>query len=212
MHAGTLSDAAQRALGRLGTSGILTTAYLAGGSALALHLGHRKSYDFDFYTREHLRAEDIAVQLQKVGSFATTLLEPPHTILGIFDGVKFSLFRYDYPLIGPTVQFSDVTIASVDDIAAMKLSAICGRATKRDYVDLYMLAHRFSWEELLGFYEKKFANLSNNLYFILKAISYQEDAESDIMPQMIAPLSWEECKTFFATESIRLGRKYLEGK
>ena len=210
MHAGTLSQSAQTALAILGNSEILKDAYLAGGSALALHLGHRKSYDFDFYTRNDLPAADVASQLAKIGNFQTTLLEPPHTVLGLFNDVKFSLFRYDYPLLNELQQFKGVGLASIPDIAAMKLSAICGRATKRDYIDLFFISKQYSFEQLIEFFKQKFGKLGNNLYFILKSLSYFEDAEADELPQMLAPISWDEVKKFFVSESMRLARKYLE--
>lgn len=209
MHAGTLSKSAQAALAVLGSSGILKKAYLAGGSALALQLGHRRSYDFDFYTRDKILAEQVVAELAELGDFKTTLLEPPHTILGLFNGVKFSLFRYDYPLIGQTEKLRDIEIASVLDIAAMKLSAITGRATKRDYVDLYFITKKHQFDTILTWYDKKFGNLGNNIYSIIKAIGYFDDAETDKMPIMLSPVSWSEVKAFFASESIRLAHKYL---
>lgn len=209
MFAGTLSVDAQNALVILGKSGILANSYLAGGSALALQLGHRKSYDFDFFTREKIRAEDIPPQLSRLGDFTTTLLEPPHTILGVFQGVKFSLFRYDYPMLKPYLQFQQVSMASMEDIAAMKLSAITGRATKRDYIDLYFISRKYSVEQQLKWYEKKFGELGNNLYVIIKALGFFEDAENDDVPQMIKKVGWAEVKEFFAAESMRLAKKYI---
>ncbi len=206
----TLLPATQAALAVLGKSNILKTAYLAGGSALALHLGHRRSHDLDFYTRDSLQAEDIAVQLGKIGRFNTTLLEPPHTILGVFNTVKFSLFRYDYPLVDKSSVYQDVTLAGIGDIAAMKLSAITGRATKRDYVDLYILNKKFSVEEMLTWYRKKYGELGNNLYVIIKALGYFADAESDQFPEMLVSVSWDEVKKTFTGESLRLAKKYLE--
>ena len=209
MHAGTLSESAQTALAVLGKSKILSKCYLAGGSALALCLGHRKSFDFDFYTRSNFSAENIAVALSKIGKFETTLLEPPHTLLGIFNGVRFSLFLYDYPLIGITTNYQTVTVAGLQDIAAMKLSAIAGRATKRDYVDIYVISQSISLEQQLEWYHKKFYKLGNNPYVIIKALGYFEDAEDDNMPIMITKISWEEVKKILSLESQRLARKFI---
>lgn len=209
MHAGTLSVDAQDALAILGKSGILDNSYLAGGSALALQLGHRKSYDFDFYTRKKIRAEDLPPQLSRIGDFTTTYLEPPHTIIGVFRGVKFSLFRYDYPMLKQYIQFQQISMASIEDIAAMKLSAITGRATKRDYIDLYFISQKYSVDRQLDWYGKKFGKLGNNLYFIIKALGFFEDAESDNLPRMIKKISWDEVKNFFAEESMRLAKKHL---
>ncbi len=208
MHAGALQKSAQAALAILSKSDILRRAYIAGGTALALQLGHRESYDFDFYTPQDIRAEDVVSHLATLGKFTTTLLEPPHTILGVFKGVKFSLFRYTYPLIKVPKHFLGVAIASLDDVACMKLSAICGRATKRDYVDIYTITKQIApIEKQLGWYEKKFGPLGNNLYVIIKALGYFEDAEGDEMPRMLTPLTWDEVKTFLTAESIRLGKK-----
>ena len=212
MFTGTLLQSAKDALAILGTSPILDDAYLAGGSALALHLGHRKSYDFDFYTPSSLRAEDIASQLSRLGIFTTTLLMPPHTLLGEFNGIKFSLFRYAYPMIQPLSAFQNIKIASLPDIAAMKLSAIGGRAVKRDYVDLYVLSHRHTFDEMFAWYEEKFGVLGNNLYVIIKALNYFDDAENDTMPEMVVSLTWDQVKEYLSSEAIRLARKYLEDK
>lgn len=209
MHAGTLSQHAQDALGILGQSGILAKSYLAGGTALALHLGHRMSQDFDFYTSAAYSIETIAADLVKLGKFKPTDIFPPHTLLGTFQDVKFSIFRYDYPLIDQSEQFQQITIAGIKDIAAMKLTAICGRATKRDYIDLFVLQKQFSFETMLSWYEQKFGPLGNNLYVIIKALGFFEDAEDDSMPQMLISISWDEVKQFFAKESLRLGKALL---
>jgi len=209
MHERTLSDNAQNALARLGKSEILKDCYLAGGSALALHLGHRKSFDFDFYTRKKLLVDEIAAELHRIGDFTTTLLEPPHTLLGDFQNVKFSLFRYDYPLIKSLIRFKNISLASKEDIGAMKLSAITGRATKRDYIDLYFLSRLYPLDKLLDFYIKKYGDLGNNIYSIIKALGFFEDAETDQMPRMIKEVSWEKVKEYFRDQTRLLAKKYL---
>ncbi len=207
MVPGTLSESAQAALAVLGTSEIIRKCYLAGGSALALQLGHRMSYDFDFFTREKLQAQAIATHLADLGAFTTTLLEPPHTVMGEFDGVKFSLFRYDYPLIGKTVVFGGVTLASIEDIAAMKLSAIGGRATKRDYIDIYVISRQIPLDSQFELFEKKFGVLGNNRYITIKALGYFDDAEGDDIPRILdTSVTWEKVKDFLAHESMRLAK------
>lgn len=209
MYAGTISQHAQDALGVLGASGLLTKSYLAGGTALAFHLGHRMSQDFDFYISGVYNIEAIAADLAKLGEFTSTDILPPHTLLGTFRDIKFSLFRYDYPIIDQMEQIQQISVAGIKDIAAMKLTAICGRATKRDYIDLFVLQKQFSFETMLSWYEQKFGPLGNNLYVIIKAIGFFDDAEEDSMPQMLIPLSWEEVKHFFSKESMRLGKALL---
>lgn len=210
MHEGTLSQHAQAALATLSASSVVSRWYLAGGTALALQLGHRLSYDLDFYVQDAVLASDVAAEISKLGRFKTTLLEPPHTLIGEFNEVKFSLFRYTYPLLRPFAFFSGIAIASPEDIMTMKLTAICSRATKRDYVDLYVLVQKgYSFDQALTWYTQKFGQLGNNLYVIITALKYFEDAEADDMPKMLVSLSWEEVKKFLASESLRLGKKYL---
>ena len=209
MHAGTLPVNAQNALAKLGKSNIFTESYLAGGSALALHLGHRISVDLDFYTRKNVSVEDIPFQINRFGKFSVTTLEPPHTVAGEFESIKLSLFRYDYPMIGKFSIFKNVKIASIEDIAAMKLSAISGRATKRDYVDLYFISRIYEVDKIIDFYIKKFGDTGNNIYVIMKALGFFEDAEGDEMPKMIKKVVWNEVKVFFSKETIRLAKKYI---
>lgn len=209
MHAGALSLHAQKSLARLGNSGAVSQMYLVGGTALALQLGHRVSQDFDFCVKGNVLAENIARDLGSVGKFTVDVLEPPHTILGKFEGIKLSVFRYDYKMLVPFVYYQNVALASVKDIAAMKLSAISGRATKRDYVDVYVIAQQYSFEEQFSWYDKKFGVLGNNTYTLIKALGFFDDAEIDEMPEMLTPVSWEQVKSFLLAQSQRLGKKLL---
>src|SRR3989338_9534722 len=104
MFGSTLSDHAQKTLALLGKSGLVNQAYLAGGSALALHFGHRYSIDFDFFTPISFFSSDVVRRLKKIGSFIPqTVLK--NTLLGSFNQVKFSLFLYKYPLVFSTHKF-----------------------------------------------------------------------------------------------------------
>ena len=128
----------------------------------------------------------------------------------MFNEVKLSYFQYDYPLIGRLGKFLDVDIASVEDIAAMKMVAIMDRGTKRDFVDLYEIMNRGrSTEDIFRYYDKKYNLLKENQYSIIRSLQYFDDAEDSEMPKMIKPVSWEEVKEFFAKETIRLARKYI---
>lgn len=209
MFTKTLSSTTQASLALLGKSGLLKDAYLAGGSALALHLGHRHSLDFDFFTRKHFKAKNLINSLKKISNFEKNTLSQD-TLLGIFNSVKFSLFYLEYPLIQKTKSFLNISLASTADIAAMKLAAIVDRGTKRDFIDLYFLAkEKYKLKEMLSFYNKKYQKLSENIYSILKALQYFEDAEESEMPKMIKKVSWEEIKRFFEKEVLKLSKKYF---
>lgn len=209
MFAKTLSPTAQKTLALLGESGLLKKAYLAGGSALALHLGHRYSHDFDFFSRYHLNTQNLVKELSQRGKFEKEMVSSD-TILGVFRGIKFSFFYLEYPLIKKTKSFLNIALADSADIGAMKIAAIVDRGTKRDFVDLYFLVQKkYSLEQILAFYEQKYQKLSENVYSILKGLSYFEDAEASQMPSLIEKISWLEVKKLFQKEAVRLGKKYL---
>ncbi|MFZ5366185.1 MAG: nucleotidyl transferase AbiEii/AbiGii toxin family protein [Patescibacteria group bacterium] len=209
MFTKTLSRSAQNSLAILGKSGLLKDGYLAGGSALALHLGHRYSLDFDFFTPRSFDAKQLTLKLGKLGNFKKETIKSD-TIVGEFNKVKFSFFYFPYPLVKKLGRFLNLQLADPADIGAMKIAAIVDRGTKRDFIDLYFLIkEKYQIEEILKFYNKKYQKLSENIYSIIKSLKYFEDAEESEMPRMIKKISWEEIKRFFESEAVRLGKKYL---
>ncbi len=188
---------------------IVKNSYLAGGTALALHLGHRISVDLDFFTLEEFD-EKVALQnLKKLPEFKEDGTAW-RTIWGTIGNTKFSLFYYQYPLIKKTVLFEGIQIISKEDIAAMKIHALEDRGTKRDFVDLYFLAKEFSLEQMLEFYDQKYGVLKEHLYIILRSLNYFTDAEMDKMPKMLISVSWEEIKEFFTLQTRKLTEKLLK--
>ena len=123
--------------------------YLAGGTALALQIGHRRSIDFDFFTQETFRNENLEKYLSKTGQFQK-LSEAKDTLYGILDDVRISFIKYDYPLIEEWIAEESLQIASLKDIACMKLSAIASRGTKKDFIDIYFLLQIYSLETLFS--------------------------------------------------------------
>lgn len=210
MFTKTLSGNAQNALALLGKSGCLPKkTYLAGGSALALHFGHRISVDFDFFTPNEFEADEVAKSLMTIGEFQMSQKDDS-TLLGVFEKVKFSLFIYQYPLIAKTTSFIDIEIANTQDIAAMKIAAVMDRGTKKDFIDLYFLAKQgISIDDALKLYNQKYNALANNLYSIITSLSYFDDAEGTEMPEMLIKIDWKAVKDFFKKEVIKLGTKYL---
>jgi len=210
MFTKTLSDSAQKSLAILGKGVLPEGTYLAGGSALALSFGHRISVDFDFFTNISFSSIDLEKSLGSLGKFETkTVLSD--TLLGTFNGVKFSIFYYSYPLLFLGERFLGVSISDPKDIGAMKIAAVMDRGTKKDFIDLFFLNKKgVSLEDCLTLYDKKYKVLESNLYSIITSLSYFVDAEISEMPLMIEKISWKEVKTFFEKEAVRLGKKYLQ--
>jgi len=195
-------------LALLGRSGILKDAYLAGGTAAALQLGHRISVDFDFFTTKEFVPKVFSTELSKLGSFDEEQADKG-TVIGEFEGIKFSLFIYKYPLVLPPLKHFLLNIADIRDIAAMKIDAVATRGAKRDFIDLYfILKSGYGLNELLKFYDKKYGKLASNLIHIQKSLVFFNDAEPDEMPHMLKELAWEEVKKFFEEEVRKIAGKF----
>ena len=212
MYTTVLPKNAQAALALLGKNNILPEkTYLAGGTALALQFGHRISIDFDFFTPMDFISQDIIKKLEKIGKFVFQESKEKNTLLGLFQGVKFSLFKYDYPLVKPTINYLGIELVSPEDIFAMKIAAIIDRGTIKDFIDVYFLIKKgISLEQSLDYYNKKYNALANNIYSIIKSLTYFDDADLKEMPEMIEKIDWEEIKKFFEKETVRIAEKFLE--
>lgn len=212
MHEQVLSGQTKRALAILGKSKLLKSAYLAGGTALALQIGHRVSLDLDFFTKKRFDAKTLARELAELSTGFTLERLENNTLLGYLDKAKFSLFFYDYPLIDKTEDYAGNNLASLRDIAAMKLLAISDRGTKRDFIDLYYILaveKLFSLQDIFIFYDKKFKLLQQNKAHLIRSLTYFEDAEGTNVPRMFFIASWREVKRFFEKETSRLMKSLI---
>jgi len=139
-----LTEAQQTVLELLSRIAEVRTFYLGGGTALALYLGHRRSEDFDFFRAQELVPQNLLSVLRDTGDLAV-LQEAAGTLTVRLRGVATSFFRYDYPLLQPLRESPwGLLVADPDDIAAMKLAAVAGRGSRKDFVDLYAYAHEIA--------------------------------------------------------------------
>lgn len=169
--------------------------YLGGGTALALQLGHRRSIDFDWFLEG--RIPDpllLSREIQETLPFLTTRIEP-RTLFGTVNGVRVSFFEFRYPMLDPAVPWPayECRLASLRDIACMKLSAIVQRGSKKDFVDLFALGQDgFQLAEMLGWYRTKFS--IEDIGHVLYALAYFDDADAERMPRMLWKVEWKEVK------------------
>ena len=202
-HRETVDANVEQTLRDLHNVPILTSFYLAGGTGLTLRLGHRRSFDLGFFLGEDFNVDSMLQKLQHLEGFALVGKEPG-TIYASIRKTKVSFIAYAYPILFPFQPFLGVNVADSRDIGCMKISAIASRGTKRDFVDLYVLAKEYGLKQLLGWFTTKFSKTNYSMLHILKSLSYFEEAEQDPMPYMLTSLSWEEVKQFFAREAPRL--------
>lgn len=108
------------------------------------------------------------------------------------NGIKVNIVNYTYPWIKDLIREDGVRLAKCEDIAAMKLSAIAGRGTRKDFIDLYFLLKQITLSRMLQLYLDKYND--GSLFMVLKSLVYFEDADSDIMPDMLIPVKWKSVK------------------
>ncbi len=165
---------------------------LVGGTALALQYGHRQSVDLDFFGKLPEDKDELIDVVRRVGE--VTVLNRSKIILQmVVNQVKVDFVDYSrYPWIDEPVYGDGFVLASDKDIAAMKINAIMGRGTRKDFIDLYVLLQHYSLKEILGFYQQKYPEFSE--YRALLSMTYFDDAEMQDMPLMFIDTPWEAMK------------------
>lgn len=199
-----LPKEAKNALAVLGESRILDNAYLAGGTALALQIGHRISIDLDFFSSVDFDEKSLVEQLSSLPISFKLENMAWKTILGSVNKTKFSLFFYDYKSLDKPKEFLEIKVASIKDIAPMKVLAISDRGAKRDFIDLYFILaveKLYTLEEVFNLYDDKFKVFHQNRVNILKSLTYFKEADEAPMPQMLKEVSWTKVKKFFELET-----------
>jgi hypothetical protein len=182
--------------------------YMAGGTALALQIGHRESIDFDFFTQKEFDHRFIISELEKLGEFEI-FHEADQTVNGRLNGIRISFFYYKYKVLNDFLIYKNIKLASLFDIALMKLEAISGRGSRKDFIDLYFLLSHFNLEEIYNNYHKKYGTGRDNKYHLLKSLAYFEDAEREKIPNMLIEIDWEEIKKKILNEVKKLESKIL---
>lgn len=181
--------------------------YLAGGTGLALQLGHRFSEDLDFFSDRPFHIDAITSAVQPDSVLYTTR----GTIHCEIKGIRVSLLFYSVPLVHPALQWHNIRIADIRDIAAEKIKTISQRGSKKDFVDLYALIElKYSVAEVCGFFKERFGKSNLNFYHVLKSLTFYEDADQEPMPKMkdCDPMwSWETVKAFFLSEIAKFEKQ-----
>ncbi len=168
---------------------------LAGGTSLALQIGHRMSVDLDVFSKNTFSTENLSTELN-------ANFHPEYELLGLKKSMLFTNIKRvkcDFivepaKVIRPFILMGDIRFYSVEDICAMKMHTICGRGKRKDFFDIYSLLQLFTWQEMLGWFEEKYG--STQFYYLWRSIKYFADAEND--PDIIGfypfKASWEDIK------------------
>jgi hypothetical protein len=163
--------------------------YLVGGTSLALQIGHRESVDIDLFGDKELEELEVSDFLSNLGK-VQILKRSRNILIYTIDGIKADLVNYRHPWLYPSLNLENLRLADQRDIAAMKLNAISGRGSKKDFIDLHFLLNKYSLSDMIGYYNKKFIDGSE--FLVLKSLTYFEDADLDETPKMYNPINWDE--------------------
>lgn len=206
-------DARLRALLVLiGQQPVARSFYLAGGTALALQLGHRRSIDLDFFSAEDelmdkTRREIVSVLEQQA------VVEVREDVVGNLllnlNGLSVGFFSYGYRLLEAVTTPGLPDLASIADIGLMKLDALIARGARKDFIDLHFIWQTLSLEQLLELRPVKYPRARSFELMLLESLTNFDNADLDTMPQMLAPFNWEQAKIDFASAAKRLATRWL---
>ncbi|HPA51422.1 MAG TPA: nucleotidyl transferase AbiEii/AbiGii toxin family protein [Thermoanaerobaculia bacterium] len=204
-----LPEAQRRALDRLKSVPRMADFYLAGGTAVAVHLGHRLSLDLDFFSvRPDADLDAVRDSVRHAFAEASTVAQTDTAVQLLCDGAPIDLVRYPYPPLRAIEQTADgVAVASLLDLAAMKLGALSRRGLRRDFWDLAEIVRRggVSLEEACRAYRERYGVAEADLYHVLRSLAWFEDAERDPMyPAGLTEAGWRDIQAFFLREAPKL--------
>lgn len=195
LHTETVQPALLELLSKIMTDPLFNKFRLVGGTSLALQIGHRQSIDIDLFGDQELEEYEISDFLSQLGKIQV-LKKSKNILIYNVNGIKVDFVNYKYPWLTSVISENGFRLASKEDIGAMKLNAIAGRGSKKDFIDLYFLLHEFSLKELVAFYRNKYQDGSE--FLVLKSLSYFADADSELTPLMLKEVNWEKIKNYIA--------------
>jgi len=170
----------------------LNSFVLVGGTALALQLGNRESIDLDMFSTADFSSNEVLSSLLNDYQIEVNN-QLPQTLISTINQVKVDFIKFHYPFIRPFVVIENIRMAAVEDIAAMKLDAVTGRGSKKDFYDLFFLLQHYSIDDLFSFYAEKYPHQTT--FHVMRSLTYFDDAE--IQPNPIVfdkTITWEIVK------------------
>ena len=183
---------------------LLTGWILAGGTGLALQQGHRVSEDLDFFRAGPLDPEGLVTALSRVGPVEVQS-RSAGTLHVALRGLRVSFLSAQAPLLFPGTEYRGLVVADPRDIAVMKVIAIGGHGSRRDFVDLFFyLRGGGSLEAIFAMIRRRFVAIDFNEYHLLRSLTFFDDAETEPMPRMLRRIVWRDVKNAIVAEIRRL--------
>ncbi len=204
MHPKVLSAQAWDLVAELVKGSVLEGWTLCGGTGLALHFGHRVSEDLDFFHFDEFEVDDLLSDLTMLGQVQVTG-RARRTIHVFVNEVRLSFLGLEAPLINKSVRYRGLTVGDPRDIAILKIIAIGGRGSRKDFIDLYCyLQQAPGLSVLLDQLESRDSSIDWNRYHLMKSLTWFEEADREPMPDMLVDIDWDDVKEFFENQVIKL--------
>lgn len=212
LHWDTITPAMRQVLLTFFDSLIGEHFYLAGGTALALQLGHRKSIDLDFFSPDQ-DIPSIGTPLKDaLGKFQPVLADSSWgNLVFVAEGVRVGFYGYGFALVKPLVQLDSLRLASMVDIGLMKLDALLSRASRKDFHDLYVICQHFPLRSLLDLAPEKYPYVRDFEAQVVRHMVYFDRAEQETAVPLTEEVPWETVKGWFRDQAMSLGRDWLAG-
>ena len=182
---------------------------LAGGTALALQLGHRTSVDLDLFGKVDFEEMDMTSVFAGYKRVVSLKRSKNINIFNIND-IKVDFVNYSYPWLEDQIEEEGIRIARMPDIAAMKLAAVTGRGSRKDFIDIYYLLKSYSLKEMMGFYKRKYFDGSE--FLVIKSLTWFGDAEKDAPVATKENIPWTEVKDKILKEVQQYNRSLENGE
>ena len=200
-------------LSYLGQQSYIKRFYLAGGTALALQLGHRKSVDLDFFSENDEVGKTTRTQIIKSflkDPFQGQVIEDVDgNLLLSVNQTEVGFFGYGYPLIEPLHEMNTIPMAGIIDIGLMKLDALTSRGSRKDFYDLFWIAREVPIGDLLEFGNRKYPFMRDFPLIVIEHMVNFENADRDVQPVLFKHTPWEEVREFFINQVKELGSKWF---
>ena len=211
LHDEVLDESTADLLSRIGAGQAFRDFYLAGGTGLALQLGHRVSLDLDLFSERPWASAALLAAVRALGPTVVDV-ESDGTLVGSVGGVRVSFFYYPYPLLEPLLQTpAGVPLAGLLDTACMKLIAVSQRGSRKDFVDLYYLGLAgVDVRDGLDALSRKMPGVEHNLVHLARSLAYFADAEREPEPRMLLPFRWSSARDYCLARSRAILREILE--
>ncbi|MBI2332436.1 MAG: nucleotidyl transferase AbiEii/AbiGii toxin family protein [Chloroflexi bacterium] len=186
--------------------------YLAGGTALALQLGHRYSIDFDFFspTQTDITLLTEPLKLAFKGYNISQVHNPWGNLILTVENIRVGFYSYGYKMVQPLLESGNLSLSGIKDIGLMKFDALLSRASRKDFYDIYALCQRVSLMDLLALAPDKYPDVRDFEIQVAKRMVYFERADQESGLNLIEKVEWSTVKNWFEDQAKQIGKSWIE--